>query len=149
VAEAQIAAGVFPRGATQSFLLVSKYNYRELIRRVSAPVLILNGEHDRQNRKGEQAFAAAAPDARVESVPGAGHACNVEASQAYNQRLLAFAEEIGWLAEPEEGFGDGEHEVELKSENGESRGSHPGRFTGGNGRGGGHDLILDSGRVDV
>jgi pimeloyl-ACP methyl ester carboxylesterase len=150
VAQAQIADGLFPRGATQSFLLISKYNYRDLIRRVPAPVLILNGELDRPNRNGELVFAAAAPDARVEIVPGAGHACNVEAPEAYNQRLLTFAEEIGWLAQPKEGSQGGTYETVLKSESVESRGSGDrGWLAGGDGRGNGNDLIFDSGRLDV
>lgn len=97
VAEAQIADGLFPRGASESFLQIPKYDYLKLISRVSAPVLVLNGELDKRNRKLEAAFAAAAPHGRAAFIPGAGHACNVENAEAYNQHLLAFAREIGWV----------------------------------------------------
>jgi len=94
VAQAQLADGVFPLGGAQSFLQVPHYNYRSLISTVCAPVLVLNGENDRSNRKSEVAFAGAAPNARVEVVPCAGHACNVENAGEYNRSLLHFANEV-------------------------------------------------------
>jgi pimeloyl-ACP methyl ester carboxylesterase len=96
VAEAQIADGLFPHGAAVSFTQIPRYDYRRLISRVQAPVLVLNGEMDRPNRKGEAAFAAAAPDGRVEVISGAGHACNIENAADYNHKLMQFAEEIRW-----------------------------------------------------
>jgi pimeloyl-ACP methyl ester carboxylesterase len=94
VAQAQVADGVFPRGGAQSFLQIPRYDYRRLIATVCAPVLVLNGEYDRANRKGEAAFAAATPNGRVEVVTGAGHACNVENAVEYNRRLLQFTNEV-------------------------------------------------------
>lgn len=92
-ASAQLAEGVWPLGAAQSFAELPRYDFRAEMARLCAPVLILNGEHDRPNRKGAPAFAAAARQARVEVIPGAGHACAVEQPQAFNARLCAFAQE--------------------------------------------------------
>jgi pimeloyl-ACP methyl ester carboxylesterase len=97
-AEAQIAAGLWPYGAAQSFRELPRYDFQALLRSVRAPVLILNGEFDRLNRKHEAVFAAAAPNARLAVVPGAGHACSIEQPLAYTEHLRAFAREIGWLS---------------------------------------------------
>lgn len=89
-AEAIIAAGIFPNGAAQSFVELPRYDFRAALSGINAPVLILNGERDKPNRKGEAAFAAAAPNARLAVIPGAGHACNIEQPDLYNQQVLAF-----------------------------------------------------------
>ena len=93
-AEAVIADGVFPAGAAQSFLELPKYDFRAALSGVAAPILILNGELDKPNRKGEAAFAAAAPNARVSVIPGAGHACSIERPEIYNQQVLNFLNEL-------------------------------------------------------
>jgi pimeloyl-ACP methyl ester carboxylesterase len=54
------------------------------------PVLILNGERDTQARKGEAAFARAARHARVQTVAGAGHACNLDAPEPVSSALRDF-----------------------------------------------------------
>lgn len=98
VVSAQLAEGVYPLGAAQSFIELPRYDFRAELRQVKAPVLILNGELDRPNRRGEQAFVTAAPRARVAVIPGAGHACAIEKPAAFNERVRAFAVEIGWQA---------------------------------------------------
>lgn len=101
--QAQIAAGLFPHGAAQAFLELSKFDFCQLIGGVHAPVLILNGEFDRPNRKGEAAFAANAPHARVQVVPKAGHACNLEQPEAYTEILRCFIQELQ-ISGVEKGF---------------------------------------------
>jgi len=88
--EAIIAAGIYPAGAAQSFRELPKVDFRAALAQIGVPVLILNGELDKANRREEAAFAAAAPNARVEIIRNAGHACNIEQPDAYNQRVLAF-----------------------------------------------------------
>lgn len=96
-AEDHISAGLFPYGTAQAFLELPRYDFRRLLAAVEAPVLILNGELDRPNRKGEKEFAAAAPDVRVQVIAGAGHACNIEQSKAYTRSLREFATKIVWM----------------------------------------------------
>ena len=55
--------------------------------RLSMPVVVLVGERDRPNRSLSKALAAALPDARFELVPGAGHAANVDAPEAFTAAL--------------------------------------------------------------
>lgn len=91
-----IAAGVFPRGAFQAFRVMPGIDFRAMLSEINAPVLILNGELDKSNRKGEASFAKAAPNARVAVIPGAGHACSIEQPEKFNAELLRFLESVDW-----------------------------------------------------
>jgi pimeloyl-ACP methyl ester carboxylesterase len=90
VVDAQIAAGVAPLGAAQPFQEITRYDFRRCLEQVQCPVLILNGERDRPNRRGEKDFAAACQNGQIEIVPGAGHACNIENPANYNRSVLEF-----------------------------------------------------------
>jgi pimeloyl-ACP methyl ester carboxylesterase len=65
--------------------------------KLTMPVLMMTGEHDRlappaeiRGVAGRIWDAAVRPDVRFEVIPGAGHVCNVEAPEIYNRLLLAF-----------------------------------------------------------
>jgi pimeloyl-ACP methyl ester carboxylesterase len=65
--------------------------------RLTMPVLLVTGEHDRLAPPAEiRAVAgrildsAPHPDVRFEVIAGAGHVCNVEAPEIYNRHLLDF-----------------------------------------------------------
>ena len=64
---------------------------RELAR-YDGPVLVLNGERDRPARRGERAFRAASRRIRVDTVPGARHACNLDAPELFNAAVRSFAQ---------------------------------------------------------
>jgi pimeloyl-ACP methyl ester carboxylesterase len=68
------------------------------LRQYRGPGLILNGENDKRLRRGEAKFAAALNPGRVEIVPGAGHACNLDNVDAYNRAVRSFARSIKWVA---------------------------------------------------
>ncbi len=89
-----IAAGLYPRGAFEPFLELPDVDFHARLAEVTAPVLILNGEMDRPNRRGEERFAQAAKRARVEVIAGAGHACSIEQPEAYNRELLKFLKSL-------------------------------------------------------
>lgn len=94
VARAQVAGGISPLGASQAFAEIARYDFRAALEGFTAPLLILNGEHDHPNRKGEAAFAAAARGARVAVVSNAGHACSVENPAEYNRILMEFLDRL-------------------------------------------------------
>jgi pimeloyl-ACP methyl ester carboxylesterase len=71
-------------------------DYSLLLAGYPGPVLILNGENDKNSRSGEAKFLAALPQARVQVVSGAGHACNLDNVAAYNQAILDYAASIDW-----------------------------------------------------
>lgn len=65
--------------------------------KLTMPVLLMTGEHDRlappseiRSVAGRIWDAAPRPDVRFEVIPGAGHVCNVEKPVDYNRHLLAF-----------------------------------------------------------
>ena len=65
--------------------------------RLTMPVLMMTGEHDRLAPPSEIRAvagriwdAAPRPDVRFEVIPGAGHVCNVEKPDIYNGHLLTF-----------------------------------------------------------
>ena len=96
VADAQLAAGVYPDALGPSFAEMAGVDFSLLLAGYPGPVLILNGENDKNSRSGEAKFLAALPQARVQVVPGAGHACNLDNVLAYNGAILDFAASIGW-----------------------------------------------------
>ncbi|MFF5425305.1 MULTISPECIES: alpha/beta fold hydrolase [unclassified Streptomyces] len=64
------------------------------MRRVAAPVLILNGEKDTVFRSGEAEFARAHADARVELIPRARHLANFDDPAAFSAAVRRFAREL-------------------------------------------------------
>ena len=67
---------------------------RGWLRRISVPTLVVWGESDGVVSPAYgRAYAAAIPDARFESVPGAGHHPHVEQPGAFVDRLVAFMKE--------------------------------------------------------
>jgi 3-oxoadipate enol-lactonase len=58
---------------------------------IRAPALVLNGEHDTQERRAAAAeLAASVPDAELRVVEDAGHLCNLDNPNAYNLLLREF-----------------------------------------------------------
>lgn len=91
VADAQLAAGVYPGPLGAAFGEMAGRDVSGRLARFAGPVLILNGEKDSVARKGEQAFAAACRDARIVVLPGAGHACSLHQPAAFNATVREFA----------------------------------------------------------
>ena len=63
------------------------------------PGLILNGERDATPRRGEPKFLAAMQHGQSQVIANAGHACNIDQPEAYNQAVRAFAHSIGWITD--------------------------------------------------
>lgn len=91
VAEAQMAAGVYPQPLGPAFGEMAGRDFAARLRSFTGPVLILNGEKDSFARKGEQAFAAACRHARIVVLPGAGHACSLHQPEAFTAVVREFA----------------------------------------------------------
>jgi pimeloyl-ACP methyl ester carboxylesterase len=99
LAEPQIKAGFYFRAAGQGFGALAGKDFSAGLRTYPGPVLILNGENDRRNRQGEAALMAAARDARLEIIHGAGHGCNLEQPEVFTNAVCSFARSIGWWSE--------------------------------------------------
>jgi pimeloyl-ACP methyl ester carboxylesterase len=94
LAEAQLAAG-FSFGAMPAvYRELARHDFRALLRTYVGPTLILNGEHDRPNRRGERKLLAACQQGRLAIVAGAGHACNLEQPEAFTAEVRAMANQL-------------------------------------------------------
>ncbi len=81
------------RGAADSLKRIPGRDYYAMAARYPGPILLLNGERDKVNRKEEAAFAAAA-GAGVETIPDAGHACSLTRPEAFSEAVRAFARKV-------------------------------------------------------
>jgi pimeloyl-ACP methyl ester carboxylesterase len=81
------------RGAADSLKRIPGPDYYAMAARYAGPILLLNGERDKVNRK-EEAAMAAAGGARVEMVEDAGHACSLTQPEAFSESVRAFAREV-------------------------------------------------------
>ena len=86
-----IDAGFYPKQFGDAGPDVAGRDFRSELSTYPGPTLILNGENDKLMRRGEQAHAAAAQDARVEVLADAGHICNLHRPGTYTDRVRVFA----------------------------------------------------------
>lgn len=70
--------------------------------RLTMPVLLMTGQHDRlapppeiRGVAGRITDAAQRPDVQFEEIAGAGHLCNLEQPAAYDRALVAFVQRVG------------------------------------------------------
>lgn len=94
VAEAQLQAGVFPDALGPSYAELAGRDFTAVLGAYPGPSLILNGERDRPSRRGESKFLSAARQGRAQTIPDAGHACNLDQPEKYNLALREFAGSI-------------------------------------------------------
>ncbi len=94
IVEPLIEAGISWQGYRQAAHALAGYRPLADLRRVSAPILILNGEYDLSARAGERAFLAAAPHAKLKIIPWAKHASNLDRPAPFNAAVLGFARNI-------------------------------------------------------
>ncbi len=70
---------------------VWRSDYRSSLREITAPTLILVGEHDRLTPPAlSQTLQAGIRGARLAVVPGAGHLPNLEQPETFNRLVEAF-----------------------------------------------------------
>ncbi len=96
IAEAQIEAGVYPEALGPAFAEMAHRDFSGHLSEYPGPTLILNGANDSASKRGADAFVAAARDAKLQTLAGAGHACNLDQPEAFSQAVRGFADSIGW-----------------------------------------------------
>ena len=93
-AEEQIRAGVYPESLGPAFAEMAGRDFQLLLGDYPGPTLIVNGERDAGPRASAARFARAARRAEVSTIPNAGHACNLDQPEAFNQAVRAFAARV-------------------------------------------------------
>jgi pimeloyl-ACP methyl ester carboxylesterase len=84
-----VAAGFFPRQFGVAGFELAGTDFRDAFAAFPGPALVLNGKWDLLMRLGEDDHAAAG-DARVEVIDGAGHTSNLERPGAYSDVVRRF-----------------------------------------------------------
>lgn len=96
VADAVIGAGLYPKAVGEALVELAGKDFRAMLRSFPGPVLILNGENDKPNRRAERGLVAAASRAELQIIPDASHACSLERPEAFTAAVRHFAKSIGW-----------------------------------------------------
>jgi pimeloyl-ACP methyl ester carboxylesterase len=96
LAKQQIEAGFFFQAMQDALRQLRGKDFPRELKRYPGPVLLLNGEKDSLYRLSELLFLAAAQDARLQFVRGAGHVANLEQPEAYNKAVRTFARSVEW-----------------------------------------------------
>lgn len=96
IVDALVRGGLNPRSRADALLELAGKDFAAMLRTVPCAVLILNGEKDRVNRRGEYRFLANSSRGRLETLPGAGHTASLDAPDAFNQAMRRFARSLHW-----------------------------------------------------
>jgi pimeloyl-ACP methyl ester carboxylesterase len=94
LAEEQIRAGFFFRGAAPAYRQLGRLDLLGDLATYPGPVLILNGENDGINRRGEGRFLATAQKGQIETIAHADHACSLTHSDAFTEAVRRFARSL-------------------------------------------------------
>jgi pimeloyl-ACP methyl ester carboxylesterase len=92
IAAAQALMAAVPEATYRSAVAaLVAFDRRADLPRITAPTLVITGEHDRTAPPDvARKMAERIPGARCSIVPGAGHLLNLEQPQAFNAALLGF-----------------------------------------------------------
>jgi pimeloyl-ACP methyl ester carboxylesterase len=84
-------------GLVQLMLAAARHDVRTQLPNISAPTLLLAGERDPiLTLSTQQELLHGIPDARLESIPKAGHDISVEAPEATAERVIAHVHQTRW-----------------------------------------------------
>jgi pimeloyl-ACP methyl ester carboxylesterase len=82
-------AGIRARGRTESISELRAIDILSLVRKITVPVVYVNGERDYATRTFERAFLRAAPQSRLAIVPGVGHGVGLRSPDAIAEIVRA------------------------------------------------------------
>lgn len=94
IVEAQLKAGFFWKAMPQTYSELAAHDFQALLQTFRGPVLVVNGENDRQNRKGEAGLLRAAQDGQSETIAHANHLCNLDQPETFTELVRAFAKRL-------------------------------------------------------
>ncbi len=87
-------AGAYWKGAGEAWQECAGKDFQAMLHTYQGPVLLLNGENDKNSRKSEEALLSTAThgNIRVQTIEDAGHMCNVDQPQTFNDAIRNFAQ---------------------------------------------------------
>jgi pimeloyl-ACP methyl ester carboxylesterase len=89
--EPQLTAGFSWKVLSQVYRELALHDFRAMLRTFPGPVLIVNGENDKRNRKAEAELLRATQDGQVQIITQANHLCNLEQPEAFTDQVRTFA----------------------------------------------------------
>jgi pimeloyl-ACP methyl ester carboxylesterase len=92
--EPQLAAGFSWKVAPRAYRELASHDFPTMLWSFPGPVLIVNGENDKPNRKREAALLKAAQDGQLQKVKQADHVCNLEQPEAFTYQVRTFAKRL-------------------------------------------------------
>lgn len=92
IAEPQIAAGFAFQALPAVYGELARRRFRPLLHTFPCPVLILNGERDRLNRRSEARQLAATQHGRLQVIAVAGHLCNLDQPAVFTAAVRGWAD---------------------------------------------------------
>jgi pimeloyl-ACP methyl ester carboxylesterase len=93
IAEEIVAAGSYWHASAQAVLQLRGRDFFVSLRAYDGPILVLNGQRDIVHRSSERAFVRAAKNARLATIPGGNHVCNLDRAELFSETVAAFASE--------------------------------------------------------
>ncbi len=92
--EPQLEAGFSWKVVPRVYRELASHGFPDMLQGFPGPTLIVNGENDKLNRKREAALLKAAQDGQLQIIKQAGHLCNLEQPEVFNQYVRTFAKRI-------------------------------------------------------
>ena len=83
--------GVSLSGARDSMQALIGKDFTSTIRDCKMPILMINGEFDKLNRKNEHRYVEVCDDLTIESINDCGHLCNLEQSETFSSIVSKFS----------------------------------------------------------
>ena len=94
--EPQLKAGFSWKVMPRVYRELASHDFPAMLRTFPDPVLILNGENDKPNRKREAELLRAAQNGQLQIIKQAGHLCNLERPEAFTDIVRTFAKRLNW-----------------------------------------------------
>jgi pimeloyl-ACP methyl ester carboxylesterase len=92
--EPQLEVGFSWKVVPRVYHELASHDFPAMLRSFPGPVLIINGENDKPNRKREAALLRVAQDGQLQIVKQASHLCNLEQPEAFSQQVRFFAKRL-------------------------------------------------------
>jgi len=89
--EPQLKAGFSWKVMPHVYRELASHDFHALLRAFAGPALIVNGENDKWNRKGEAKLLSSAQHGQIQIIKQAGHSCNLEQPEAFTHHVRTFA----------------------------------------------------------
>ena len=99
IIEPQLKAGFSWKAMPQTYRELASHDFYTMLHTFTGPTLVVNGENDKLNRKGEAELLKAAQDGQLQIVKQAHHLCNLEQPEAFTHLMRAFAQRLNTATE--------------------------------------------------